>query len=296
MAVIARLPGCAGQQRTSQNRRCIIFIENSKVRMSRYLDTSTKTQMFKINGPAWKTQSFLLSETVRSSIDRTLIGKAIRESSIRTLLGKCSKLGMLICKPRRRTISVCVCGRYKTGKKQNLDPMWKVLNKEVDLDEPTSFLDHVHLGCTQRECETSKDIADNCRNMFESRISAGVKEKLPCSGKLDADISSQSYDMESHAKKCVERFCELSNKTTQQLYKVSTPCIDDHHFKEEELGSVGELSQECSQIVLKCQYLARIGKPDIPWSVNTLARAVVKWTRQSLWQTLGSFDFSHSHK
>ena len=29
------------------------------------------------------------------------------------------------------------------GKKQNLDPMWKVLNKEVDLGEPTSFLDHV---------------------------------------------------------------------------------------------------------------------------------------------------------
>ena len=35
------------------------------------------------------------------------------------------------------------------GKKQNLDPMWKVLNKEVDLGEPTSFLDHVYLGCTQ---------------------------------------------------------------------------------------------------------------------------------------------------
>ena len=41
-----------------------------------------------------------------------------------------------------------------------------------------------------------------------------------------------------HAKKCVERKCELTNKTTQQLQKVSTPCIDDHHFKEEELKSV----------------------------------------------------------
>ena len=60
-------------------------------------------------------------------------------------------------------------------------------------------------------------------------------------------------------------------KTTQQLYKVSTPCIDDHHFKEEELKSVGELSKVCSQIVLKCLYLARIGRPDILWSVNKLA-------------------------
>ena len=60
--------------------------------------------------------------------------------------------------------------------------------------------------------------------------------------------------MEGHAKKCVERFCELANKTTQQLYKVSTPCIDDHHFKEEELKSVGDLSKVCFQIVLKCLY------------------------------------------
>ena len=50
----------------------------------------------------------------------------------------------------------------------------------------------------------------------------------------------------------VEPYCELANKTTQQLYKVSAPCIDDHHFKEEEeLKSEGELSQVCSQIVLK---------------------------------------------
>ena len=40
-------------------------------------------------------------------------------------------------------------------------------------------------------------------------------------------FSSWSYDMAGHAKKCVERYCELANKTTQQLYKVSTPCIDD---------------------------------------------------------------------
>ena len=115
-----------------------------------------------------------------------------------------------------------------SGKKQNLDPMWKVLNKEVDLGEPTSFLDHENLGCTQRQCEISKDIDDNYRSMFESRISAGATAKLPCSDNLS--ISSWSYDIEGHAKKCVERYCELANKTTQQLYKVSTPWNDDDHF------------------------------------------------------------------
>ena len=40
--------------------------------------------------------------------------------------------------------------------------------KDVDLGEPTSFFDHVNLVCTQRDCETSKDIVDNieiCLNL-----------------------------------------------------------------------------------------------------------------------------------
>ena len=113
--------------------------------------------------------------------------------------------------------------------------------------------------------------------MFESRISAEWVEKWPFPQNLR--VSSWSYDMAGHAKKCVERYCELANKTTQQLYKVSTPCIDDHHFKEEGTKSVGELSNTCSQIVLKCLYLERIGRPDILWSVNKLAQSITKWTK-----------------
>ena len=113
------------------------------------------------------------------------------------------------------------------GKKQNINPMWKVLNKEVDVGEPTSFLDHVYLGCTQRQRQISKDIVDNYRIMFESRISAVGAGKSPCSENLR--ISPWSYDLEGHVKKRVERYCKLANKTTQQLFKVSTPCIDDHH-------------------------------------------------------------------
>ena len=81
-------------------------------------------------------------------------------------------------------LSVYVDDMKLAGKKQNLDPMWKVLNKEVDLGEPTSFLDHAYLGCTQRQYEISKDIVDNHRAMFESRISAGRTEQLPYSENL----------------------------------------------------------------------------------------------------------------
>ena len=76
-------------------------------------------------------------------------------------------------------LSVYVDDIKLAGKKQIIDPMWNVLNKEVDLGEPTSFLDHENLGCTQRQCQISKNTVDSYRTMFESRISAGGVEKLP---------------------------------------------------------------------------------------------------------------------
>ena len=61
-------------------------------------------------------------------------------------------------------------------KKQNLDPMWKILMKEVD----------------------------NYRDLFESWMSAGGVKKLLCSEESEANISSWSFDTEGHAKKCAE--------------------------------------------------------------------------------------------
>ena len=57
--------------------------------------------------------------------------------------------------------------------------------------------------------------------------------------------------------------CELTIRTIRQLYKVSTPCVDDHHFNEEEMKSEGGLSKVFSQISLQCFFLAQIGRLDI---------------------------------
>ena len=73
-----------------------------------------------------------------------------------------------------------------------------------------------------KDNEISKDIVDNYRIMFESRISAGRTEKLPYSENFR--ISSWFYDMEGHAKKCVERYCEFSiqddSTTLQSIYSL----------------------------------------------------------------------------
>ena len=74
------------------------------------------------------------------------------------------------------------------GKKQNMFPMWKKLMNNVDLGEPTSFLDHVYLVCTQRECKPKETNVEQYKKMFESRISVGTTD--------------------------FERYCELANKKT----------------------------------------------------------------------------------
>ena len=119
------------------------------------------------------------------------------------------------------------------GKKQNIDPMWKVLNQEVDLGEPTSFLDHVDLGCTQRQFEISNDICGQLQ--------------IPC---LTPEFPPEQLK-NCHARKiCVflrglmtwrvmprNVWNDIVYWQTRRLNnstKVSTPCIDDHHFKEEE--------------------------------------------------------------
>ena len=63
----------------------------------------------------------------------------------------------------------------------------------------------------------------NYRDMFEARISAGARKNLPttrASGKLVAEIISYwSYDMEGHAKKCVEDIANLRIKQLNNFTK-----------------------------------------------------------------------------
>ena len=52
----------------------------------------------------------------------------------------------------------------------------KIVGKKQNISEPTSFPDHVYLGCSQRECQISKDIVDNYRNMFDQGFPPGLQK------------------------------------------------------------------------------------------------------------------------
>ena len=242
--------------KTQVNGWCSKIIENLQIGMSRHMDSSTTTQMVKIMVQYGRPSRSSWANSARSSFGRTVMGKTIWENPSEVRLGGGFQMGMLIRTPWKGLLSVYVDDIKLAGKKQNINPMWKVLNKEVDLGEPTSFLDRVYLGCTQRQCEVSKDIVDNYRTMFESRISAGALEKLPetrASGNFYAEIiSSWSYDMECHAKKCMERYCELSKKKHPTMIQSRDAMHGCSSIYKRINWISWRLSTVCSQIVLKC--------------------------------------------
>ena len=124
-------------------------------------------------------------------------------------------------------------------------------------------------------------ITEQYTKMFESRISAGAVETLPGWGKKPhAETVAWSCDMEGHAQKCVERYCELANK------KDKSSCTKSQLFawmarisRRRNLNQLEKCLKYARRLSQKCLHLARIGRHEILWSVNTLARSVTTWTR-----------------
>ena len=106
------------------------------------------------------------------------------------------------------------------------------------------------LGCTQRECKPNQIIIEQYTKMFESRISAGTNENYPGGKKKP---TQRRWRGPTTWKVVLQNALSGSwqTKKVEQLCKVLSPCLDDHQSKQKELESVRELSQVCSQIVLK---------------------------------------------
>ena len=215
-------------------------------------------------------------ESVWSSFGRTTMGKAIWENPIGTRLGKGFQLGMLVRTPwKGLLLSVYVDDIKLAGKKQNLDPMWKVLNKEVDLGEPTSFLDHVYLGCTQRQCEISKNTVDNYRTVFDSRISAEGSREITILSK-----SSCFFMVLWHGWSCKEMCGTIlwvgkqDDSTTQQsIYSMHRWPFFQRRRIEICRRIVKSMVSKSSEMFV----FGRIGRPDLLWSVIKSARSITKW-------------------
>ena len=183
--VIARLPGCEGQAADSVSAYTQVKMEdvpqllkNSKVRMSRCLDTSSTTQHGQNHRRRLRIPWYLLNEIFMGIPYAGLPCERQFETALLEL--GWDKIPNWECvfvhRKQGLFLSVYVEDIKMTRKKKNVAPRWKKLMKNVDIGEPTSFLDHVYLGCTQRECKPNETILEQYTKMFESRISDGATE------------------------------------------------------------------------------------------------------------------------
>ena len=94
------------------------IIENSKIGVSRHLDSSPRHKWPK----SWSSMEDPVVLRERNlyghSFGRTVMGKAFWENPIDALLGKNSKLGMSLRSSWKRIILICACGWHKIGWKQ----------------------------------------------------------------------------------------------------------------------------------------------------------------------------------
>ena len=132
--------------------KCSKF-QNSNVQMFRYAYYDTTGQN---HWQKWRSRDTSWTKLVRSSIGRFAMGKTIRISFIRTWMGENS----FVHRRQELFLSKNVDDIKMAGKQQNMAPMWKKLMTNVDIDEPTSFLDPVYLGCTQRESKPNETIIE----------------------------------------------------------------------------------------------------------------------------------------
>ena len=255
MDIISRLTGCDGQAADAVSAKTQVKMEDAhkllKIPKSECPDIWIRLPRHK-----WP-KSWSSIEDPVVSLERNLYGHLVAgllwERQFEKILLKhgWEKIPNCEClfdyREKGLFLSVHVDVIKQAGKKQNIDPMWKVLMKDVDLGEPTSFLDHVYLGCTQRECQTRKDVVDYYRHMFESKISAGATEKVFYSEKLGATISSCSYDMEGQAKKCVERYCELAKNQFNSFTKSQHRALTTTNSRKK----TWDLSENCQRFAHK---------------------------------------------
>ena len=213
-------------------------------------------------------------------------------------------------------LSVYVDDFKMAGNKKNLSNMWKRLGALLDIDTPTAFRENVYLGCGQQDIKpptamladkqalyktlhadvvtntgegkpVAEELSEPAHGHTERGVKTGKQHKssggTPRSAKCGSsklashEIKAYQYDMRGHAEQCILRYLELAKVERKTLKHVTTPCMDDHQFAPEDFVTTGKLATIASKSVLKVLYLARVGRPDLLWTVNDLARNVTKW-------------------
>ena len=130
-----------------------------------------------------------------------VMGQTIRGSFVRTWMRGNTKLGMHVRSSKTRVISVSVCGRHQNCWKEE-----EYGSHVEELDEKCRHWRTHIISWPWRFGMYSAWMQTTCNNYWTLFEDVWI-------------ICWCNRDMEGHAQKCVERYCELANKKVEQLYK-----------------------------------------------------------------------------
>ena len=277
MDIIARLPGCDGQAGDAVFAETHVRMEDAP-KLLKIPKSECPDNWICLPRHKWPKSWFSMEHSV-VLLERNLCGHLLAgliwerqfwENSFAIRLGESFQLRMLFRTPWKK--GVCVDDFKFAGHKQDANPMWKVLTKEVDLGEPTCFFDHVYLGCTERQC-------------------AGATQRLPFFGNY-----SYFFVVLWHGRSCKE-VCGTILWVGEQNDSTTLQSINSLHWRPSFQRRRNEISwrivTSMLSIVLKSFFLVRIGKT---WYslVSGQTCTIVYILEQSMWQTLESIDILQS--
>ena len=140
---------------------------------------------------------------------------------------------MSVCLPKARSTLIGVRGRRNWSKEADNGSHVEEID-ETRWSWRTNFISSSHiLGMYSTWMQTEWNYFRWIDKDVWITFSAGATENLSRWEQPHEKTVAWSYDVEGHALKCVERRCELANKKVMQLYKDSSLCVDDHHFKKD---------------------------------------------------------------
>ena len=283
MDVTARQPECAGQAADAVSAYTQVKMEDTPKLLK---PPKSECPDFWIRPPrhkwpkSWSSIEDLLVPLERNLYGHPLAGllweRQFEEVRLELRWEKSTELGMPIRASKARTISIAVRGWRSNGwKKTSIlcgRNWWNWLNwenrhhfltmKTWDVLNVNAKRTKVLLRNTKKDVRITNFCYRNCKNCQGGR-------NLTQTRSLGHTIWK---DMLKSALRDIANWRTKNRAEVQSLNSLlGWPLLQE--------GGIGEISKVCSQVVLKCLFLTRIGGLDLLWSVNELARAVTKWTR-----------------
>ena len=259
-----------------QNGRCSKIIENSKIGMSRHMDSSTTTHMAKIMVRHWRP---LERNLYGHPFGRTVMGKTIWESPIAIRLGESFQSGMLLRLLWKRIILISVCGWHQIGWKETK------YSSNVERTKQRSWFGRTSIiPWSWKPGMYTKTMWNKQRYCRQLQNHAWIQNFRRSNWTITMFGNYAYFFVVLWHGRVMPRNV-WNDIVSWQTKRLNNSTKYQHHVlmtitSKKKNWNPWENCQKCIlKIVLKCLYLARIGRPDILWSVNKFARSITKWTK-----------------